>query len=139
MLVSLADQHQIAFYESPDLINWTPTGVFGPLGDTQAVWECPDLFELPRMGSAERKWVLTLSAGSPHPGYIGMQYFIGNFDGRVFYGRPARLSPLPGLWEGLLCRYYVSEPAGYRSCLDDRLAEQSCFTPGICQRLPGVV
>ncbi|MEO1029808.1 MAG: glycoside hydrolase family 32 protein [Bacteroidota bacterium] len=87
MLVSLADQHQIAFYNSKDLKHWTEVSRFGPLGDTQSVWECPDLFPL-KIGDTT-KWVLTLSAGHPQGhGFYAMQYFIGAFDGETFIPDP---------------------------------------------------
>ena len=88
MLVSLADQHQIAFYYSANLFDWESAGVFGPLGDTQAVWECPDLFPLRIADTSTRKWILTLSAGGAATETLGMQYFIGEFDGEVFTADP---------------------------------------------------
>jgi len=84
MLVSLADQHKIAFYQSDNLKDWEEVSQFGPLGDTSAVWECPDLFELKVKGTDTTKWVLSLSAGHPQEGFLGMQYFIGEFDGTSF-------------------------------------------------------
>ncbi len=83
MLVSLADQHKIAFYQSEDLKNWKEVSQFGNIGDTNSVWECPDLFPL-QIGETT-KWILTLSAGHPQGnGYYAMQYFIGQFDGKRF-------------------------------------------------------
>ncbi|MCI4667991.1 MAG: glycoside hydrolase family 32 protein [Bacteroidia bacterium] len=84
MLVSLADQHKIAFYRSKSLIKWQKSGEFGPAGNTDAVWECPDLFWIKEEGKESGKWILTISAGSPHPNYLGMQSFIGEFDGHTF-------------------------------------------------------
>ncbi|MNM95839.1 Levanase precursor [compost metagenome] len=52
----------------------------------QAVWECPDLFQLPVDGDPNHtKWVLSISvqSGAPAQG-SGMQYFIGHFDGTRF-------------------------------------------------------
>jgi fructan beta-fructosidase len=83
MLITLADQHTIAFYESKDLKNWKEVSRFGTLGDTHSVWECPDLFPL-KIGN-KTKWVLTVSAGHPQQkGYYAMQYFIGEFNGTHF-------------------------------------------------------
>ena len=70
---------QIAFYASDDLRRWERTGAFtGP--DRNAVYECPELFELPVLGGAdgETRWVL-----------YGAQnrYFLGDFDGRTFTKR----------------------------------------------------
>lgn len=84
MLVSLADKHQIIFYQSDDLTQWTEVSRFGPLGNTEGVWECPDLFCLQIKGTRSYKWILTLSAGHPQKGFLGMQYFIGDFDGIRF-------------------------------------------------------
>ena len=84
MLVSWATQHKIAFYQSTDLVNWCQTSEFGPLGNVDAVWECPDLFELTTPDDKTTKWVLTVSAGHPQKGHLGMQYFIGDFDGTHF-------------------------------------------------------
>ena len=88
MVVSLGEQYRLGFYQSANLKEWEPTGTFGPKGDTQKVWECPDLFYLPMNGEEEGKWVLTLSAGSYHSGFQGMQYFIGEFNGKVFVPDP---------------------------------------------------
>ena len=84
MLVALADQRQIAFYQSDDLKSWTQSSTFGPLGDVDAVWECPDLFELALDSTEKTYWILSVSAGSYHEGHLGMQYFIGQFDGNTF-------------------------------------------------------
>ena len=57
---------------------------FGPAGKAAGLWECPDLFELPVGDRAQSKWVLMLSSEGPHPGFGGMQYFVGEFDGTTF-------------------------------------------------------
>lgn len=84
MVVSV-DQ-KLWFYNSPDLKKWEMTGEFGlGHGSHAAVWECPDLFELPIEGTGEKKWVLTVSIGN-NTATKGSkaQYFIGSFDGRTF-------------------------------------------------------
>jgi len=65
----------IAFYESRNLRQWTRTGAFTD-PDRTAVFECPELFELPVEGRpGESRWIL-----------YGAQnrYFIGHFNGDVF-------------------------------------------------------
>jgi fructan beta-fructosidase len=79
-----SDQHEIWLYESKNLKKWNYMSRWGKTGDTAAVWECPDLFELPVAGTNERKWVLTVCAGNPQVKYVGMQYFTGRFDGKKF-------------------------------------------------------
>jgi fructan beta-fructosidase len=79
-----SDQHEVWFYESKDLKKWNFISSWGKAGDTATVWECPDLFEIPVEGSNEKKWVLTVSAGNPQTKYVGMQYFVGRFDGKTF-------------------------------------------------------
>jgi fructan beta-fructosidase len=103
MAVALSSQHQIRFYSSTDLKNWTKLSDFGPANAVGGVWECPDLFELPVDGGSghkeslqsddgdrwkkpgNSKWVLVenLNPGAVAGG-SGAQYFIGNFDGKQF-------------------------------------------------------
>lgn len=74
------------FYKSPDLKNWESTGGFGlTYGATCGFWETPDLFQLPVDGGPETRWVLAVAiAGCAPAGGSGIQYFIGDFDGKVF-------------------------------------------------------
>ena len=91
MLVVYADLHQVGFFTSTDLIDWQEVSRFGPAGNIDCVWECPDLFYLPLEDSETGKWVLTVSAGHPQKGFLGMQYFIGEFDGDRFNADEAKL------------------------------------------------
>jgi fructan beta-fructosidase len=52
----------------------------------EKIWECPDLFpvEVNTDQGLETKWVLIVSAGGPQKDYVGMQYFVGSFDGVTF-------------------------------------------------------
>lgn len=94
MVVSKPDEHETWFYESLDLKNWTYMSKWGKAGDTSRVWECPDLIELPVSGTTEKKWVLLSSAGHPQPGFVGMQYFVGDFDGKQFVSSNATDKPV---------------------------------------------
>ncbi len=85
MLVTVGSR--IRFYQSRDLLHWSPSGEFGRhQGAHGGVWECPDLFELAVGGDQEnKKWVLMVSVKNGAPaGGSGTQYFIGHFDGRCF-------------------------------------------------------
>lgn len=93
MVVAKPDTHEVLFYDSKNLKNWNFKSRWGKAGDTSKVWECPDLFEMNVVGTTEKKWVLLLSAGHPDSGYVGMQYFTGNFDGSSF--TPDSNQPLP--------------------------------------------
>jgi sucrose-6-phosphate hydrolase SacC (GH32 family) len=85
MTVSLSALHQVCFYASTNLKEWTLLSKFGPANATSGVWECPDLFQLPVEGGGEKRWVLAVNI---NPGSIaggsGGQYFIGQFDGTRF-------------------------------------------------------
>jgi fructan beta-fructosidase len=84
MIVSV--DKKVWFYNSTDLKTWEWTGEFGPgHGSHAAVWECPDLFELPIEGTNEKRWVLTVSIGNnTQTKGSKAQYFVGSFDGKKF-------------------------------------------------------
>lgn len=84
MVVSV--DNRVRFYTSPDLKSWKMTSEFGSdQGSHSAVWECPDLFELPVEGSKAKKWVLAVSIGSNDTTKGSTaQYFVGTFDGLTF-------------------------------------------------------
>ena len=96
-----ATEHRAAFYESKNLKDWKLLSHFGPAADTSRVWECPSLLQLPvlneldRPGRNQQKWVLFISAGHPQKGYLGMQYFVGNFDGTAFTVDKDNPKPVP--------------------------------------------
>ena len=91
MIVAKPLDFRLQFYGSPDLKKWSLLSEFGDkLGDKSKIWECPDVFPLPvENESGVIKWVVTLSGGHPQQnGNLGMQYFIGNFDGKTFTADP---------------------------------------------------
>lgn len=79
MVVAKALEKKVAFYASDDLKHWVWLSDFGPEGDNEKSWECPDLFQLPVEGSDVRKWVLVVSVN-----WAKEQYFVGEFDGTKF-------------------------------------------------------
>lgn len=84
--------HEMLFFTSPDLKEWTLQGSFGKgIGAQDGVWECPDLFRLKVDGSGEEKWVLVcnINPGGPFGG-SATQYFTGDFD-----GKPSLPTPTP--------------------------------------------
>jgi len=85
MVVSLPQEHKISFYHSSDLKQWIHASDFGPAGDTNGVWECPDLLRVPAQGKGGSMWALKvgLNPGAPQGG-SGEQYFLGDFDGTTF-------------------------------------------------------
>ncbi|WJH35299.1 glycoside hydrolase family 32 protein [Paenibacillus sp. CC-CFT747] len=92
IMVIAAGDH-IRLYRSPDLLGWTFASAFGSGdGSHDAVWECPDLFELPVEGeNGGKRWVLIVSIGDRPEGAEGSrtQYFIGEFDGFRFLNENA--------------------------------------------------
>lgn len=89
MLVAKALEKKVAFYGSDDLKHWEWLSEFGPMGDSEKSWECPDMFRLPVEGSNEKKWVLVLSVN-----WSDEQYFVGDFDGVRFIPDRPDASPL---------------------------------------------
>jgi fructan beta-fructosidase len=115
-----ATEHRVAFYESKDLKDWQFMSYFGPMGDTTKVWECPALMTVPVEGEPGRpaggktKWVLFISSGHPQKEYVGMQYFVGDFNGKRFTLDPANPKPITGDYAGSVVDwgkdYYAAIP-----------------------------
>ena len=89
MAVAKALEKKVAFYESDDLKHWRWTSDFGPMGDNERSWECPDLFQLTVVETGEKKWVLLVSVN-----WAREQYFTGDFDGKEFKPDRAYVEPL---------------------------------------------
>jgi fructan beta-fructosidase len=82
MILAVTDH--VELYGSKNLTSWNKLSEFGKTyGGHGGVWECPDLFPLQVDG--HKKWVMLLSInpGGPNKG-SATQYFIGNFDGKIF-------------------------------------------------------
>ena len=91
-------EHEMLFFTSPDLKEWTLQSAFGKGEGAQGgVWECPDLFKLPIDG--KEKWVLlcNLNPGGPFGG-SATQYFIGDFDGKKFTADTDATGKVPTKW-----------------------------------------
>ncbi len=86
LILAHALDKEMLIFTSPDMKEWTLQSSFGKgLGAQDGVWECPDLFELPVAGTDMKKWVLlcNINPGGPFGG-SGIQYFVGDFDGKTF-------------------------------------------------------
>lgn len=94
MIVSHPLVYKVQFYQSENLIDWSLSGEFGGYGDVSKIWECPDLLKINVEGSEEYKWVLIISSGSQYEGFTGMQYFVGEFDGKNFIADQPGETPL---------------------------------------------
>ncbi|MGP4061163.1 glycoside hydrolase family 32 protein [Halobacillus sp. H74] len=75
--------------QSGTIKDWSAiTGEWVPSthGSNGGIWECPALVELPIDGDpTNTKWVLQVSINDGAPaGGSGMQYFVGDFDGKTF-------------------------------------------------------
>lgn len=92
--------HEMLFFTSPDLREWTLQSSFGKgIGAQDGVWECPDLFPLKVDGSDKEKWVLlcNINPGGPFGG-SATQYFIGDFDGTTFKADTDTQGNIPTKW-----------------------------------------
>jgi len=84
MTVAEPGAHKILFYSSANLKEWELLSEFSNQGDTRKIWECPSLTPMYVEGDpAKKKWLLMISSGNPDA-QQGLQYFIGDFDGRRF-------------------------------------------------------
>lgn len=87
MAVVLPLEFKCLFYASKNLKDWKLLSEFANAGNRRLIWECPALVELPLDGDAKnKKWALLISAAHPDSTskYVGMQYFVGSFDGKTF-------------------------------------------------------
>lgn len=87
MLTVLAAERAVLFFSSDNLLDWTNFHRFDAPIEGQDEWECPDLVELPVTNgkAGETRWVLFVSVGGNAPaGGVGVQYFVGDFDGTTF-------------------------------------------------------
>ena len=92
MTVVLPKERKASFYTSDNLKEWRHLSDFGPVGEVDGDWECPDLFPLPVDGDENKiKWVLIISL---NPGGLtggsGTQYFIGDWNGKEFTADDAK-------------------------------------------------
>jgi fructan beta-fructosidase len=94
MIVVLADQLKVSFYNSSDLKTWTHQSDFAPINTTDKLWEVPELFELKIASSSDSRWVLKVDAFETNPlGRIAGKYFVGQFDGAQFIPDKLELEP----------------------------------------------
>ncbi|MGZ3755391.1 MAG: glycoside hydrolase family 32 protein [Mucilaginibacter sp.] len=83
-VMTLATKDRITFFSSPDLKRWQKESEFGQtVGAHGGVWECPDLFSLPMSGKTYWVLLVNLNPGGFNGG-SATQYFVGDFDGKVF-------------------------------------------------------
>lgn len=100
LILAHALDHEMLFFTSPDLKEWTLQSAFGKgIGAQDGVWECPDLFELPVEGTDEKKWVLicNINPGGPFGG-SAVQYFVGDWDGKKFTADTLPDDSIPTKW-----------------------------------------
>lgn len=88
MIVAKPLEYTAQIYESKNLKNWNLLSEFGKIGDYAKIWECPSLFKVPVQNTNEFKWVAMISSAHEDKNYVGMQYFVGNFDGKKFLPDP---------------------------------------------------
>ena len=90
--------HEMLFFTSPDMKEWTLMSSFGKVAAQGGVWECPDFFQL-TAPDGTRKWVLlcNLNPGGPFGG-SATQYFVGDFDGKTFTADTDASGEIPTKW-----------------------------------------
>lgn len=95
MTVAKPLEFMIQFYGSNNLLQWKLLSEFGMQGDIEKIWECPSLVQVPvEAKPGVKKWVLFVSSQGPHKDYVGMQYFVGDFDGKNFKNDNTKVTKL---------------------------------------------
>ena len=97
LVLAHALNHETLFFTSPDLKNWTLQSAFGKVGAQEGVWECPDIFPLEIDGATKWMLIVNLNPGGPFGG-SGVQYFIGDFDGKTFVADTLPDGTVPIKW-----------------------------------------
>lgn len=83
-IMVLAVGQKVEFYSSANLLKWDYLSDFGiDAGAHGGVWECPDLFQIKAGDKEKYILVVNINPGAPNGG-SGVQYFVGNFDGKNF-------------------------------------------------------
>lgn len=97
MVLVLSLLRKALFYSSPNLKRWTYMSEFSsPNAPVNAIWECPDLFEMVVQQTNESKWILSLSI-QPDPAAgssDSVRYFVGHFDGTEFTEDGDEVAPI---------------------------------------------
>jgi fructan beta-fructosidase len=84
-VMPLAAGRKVMLYGSKNLRDWNYLSTFESKNPTpEGIWECPDL-HLIQAEDGSYHWVLLVSVNVPDESCFGIQYFIGNFDGRMFH------------------------------------------------------
>lgn len=84
-IMPLVAGRKVMFYGSKNLTEWVYLSTFETENESPAgIWECPDLHSI-QTEDGNFKWVLIVSVNTPDGSYFGMQYFVGDFDGRHFH------------------------------------------------------
>lgn len=87
MTIARGNQHGLEIWSSTNLVNWQFHGIFfypDLARFNNGQWECPEL--IPFEVNGERQWVMLMSInpGGKY-GFSGMLYWLGTFDGNMFY------------------------------------------------------
>ncbi|MDM4763675.1 glycoside hydrolase family 32 protein [Galbitalea sp. SE-J8] len=83
MVAVEAERRQVLIYRSADLRAWSPVGTVEAVGETEQLWECPDLFALDT--GTRTVWVLVISVNPDEDGDgSATRYLVGDFDGETF-------------------------------------------------------
>lgn len=76
---------KIRLYSSDNLKQWEYLSTFQTSNpEPEGIWECPDLCKIRVKNSEEERWVFIVSVNTKDRKYFGMQYFVGEFDGKTF-------------------------------------------------------
>ena len=136
MVAALSLDRKVRFYASDDLKSWDLLSEFGPAGNANGIWECPDLFELP---VREPAWRNPMGAGRGYRagrrgGRIGWAVLRRSFRRDYLHGR-TRGHPVGGLRQGFLrCHFLVGRAVrGWPQALD-RLVQQLALCGGCADR-----
>ncbi|KAK7595058.1 hypothetical protein V9T40_001491 [Parthenolecanium corni] len=86
LVAVLSELKKAILYSSLNLKNWTYMSDFSSKNaPPNAIWECPDLYEMKVVQQNVTKWVMSISSQpTENKIFEAMYYFVGSFDGYKF-------------------------------------------------------
>lgn len=134
-LMTIASDHSLLFYNSPDLKEWQYMSSFKkPYDGSNTSWSKPNMFPLFVPETGDKRWVLLfgVEGGAPNGG-SGTQYYVGEFYNKRFK-LDQEFSPIfnkrnrynKAVWLDYGCDYYAA--SGWQNIMQEQNQKRLIIT-----------